>query len=71
MEVRKGLDYLGEIIDIEIEGIDTRDYPDFCDAFVGYAYSKTLDRELTDDECMQFTEENSDLVHELAMESIF
>lgn len=22
---------------IEVEGIDTKDYPDFCDAFIAYA----------------------------------
>ena len=25
------------ISDIEVDGIDTRDYPDFCDAYITYA----------------------------------
>jgi len=28
------------IDDIEVEGIDTRDYPDFCDAFISAATYK-------------------------------
>jgi hypothetical protein len=60
-----------KITDIEIDGVDRRDYPNFADAYCSYAYNETLERELTDSELEQFTEENSDVIHELAMESIF
>ena len=30
------LDY-AKISDVEVDGIDTADYPDFCDAFIAYA----------------------------------
>lgn len=33
------LDY-SKIDDIEVDGIDTRDYPDFCDAYIAYATYK-------------------------------
>lgn len=33
------LDY-SKIDDIEVDGIDTRDYPDFSDAFISYATYK-------------------------------
>ncbi len=26
-----------KIVDVEVDGIDTRDYPDFCDAFIASA----------------------------------
>ncbi len=26
-----------KIINIEFEGVDSKDYPDFCDAFIAYA----------------------------------
>ncbi len=32
------LDY-SQIEDVEVDGIDTRDYPDFCDAFIAAATS--------------------------------
>jgi hypothetical protein len=28
---------LNKVNDVEVDGIDTRDYPDFVDAFIGYA----------------------------------
>lgn len=27
----------GGVVAVEVDGIDTRDYPDFCDAFIAYA----------------------------------
>lgn len=54
---------------IEIEGVDSRDYPDFADAYVSYA--EYVDgTQLTDEELEQFTNENGDLVNELASESM-
>ena len=32
----KNLDY-AKISYVEVDGIDTADYPDFCDAFISYA----------------------------------
>lgn len=45
------------ISNIEIEGIDPGDYPDFCDAFVSYA--EINGRELTEEEYEEL-EEHSD-----------
>ena len=41
----KDLD-LTKITDVEIEGMDMKDYPDFSDAFISYGYYK--DRDLTE-----------------------
>lgn len=51
---------------IEIEDIDTRDYPDFADAFISYAEDHK-GRELTDAELDAFNDEH----HGLAQEIIF
>ncbi len=39
-----------ELVDIEIDGIDTHDYPDFCDAYVSGAVWKDTLEPLTDEE---------------------
>lgn len=54
---------------LEVDGVDSADYPDFCDAYISYAEWEGTDTELTDDELNQLTEENGDLVHELAYDS--
>lgn len=58
-----------KLINIEIDGVDTRDYPDLCDAFISYA--EHADGEpLTDDEIDILNESHGDFVYELAMESL-
>lgn len=53
-----------EVGDIEVDGIDTRDYPDFCDAFICDASIKENGkwRDATDEELDQLNED-SDLVY--------
>ena len=38
------------ICDVEVDGIDTSDYPDFCDAFISAATWKDTGEELNDSE---------------------
>jgi len=59
-----GKSYNINLDSIEIDGIDIRDYPDFVDAYVSYAET-TDGTELSEDELNRFTEENSDIIHEL------
>lgn len=54
---------------LEVDGVDSTDYPDFCDAYICYAEWEGTDIELTDDELTQLTEENGDVVHMLAYDS--
>ena len=56
-----------KITDVEVEGIDTRDYPDFCDAFISSCEYKG--REMTEEE-LQFINEDSDYVYNCVLESI-
>ena len=50
---------------IEICGIDSKDYPDFCDAYVEYAEFEN-GIPLNESEIIILEEDYSDLVHELA-----
>jgi len=55
---------------LEIEGVDRGDYPDFTDAF--FSYALYVDgTELTNEELDQLTDEYSDLVNQMAHESLF
>jgi hypothetical protein len=55
---------------IEIDGIDTRDYPDFADAYASYA-EFTDGVALTDDELYELDDKYSDLIHELVFKKFF
>tara|TARA_R110001632_G_scaffold70548_1_gene164291 strand:- start:569 stop:760 length:192 start_codon:yes stop_codon:yes gene_type:complete len=50
------LDYT-KIEDVEVDGIDTNDYPDFCDAYIAAAAYKG--REMTDEELDTLNEDDS------------
>ena len=53
------LDY-SKISDVEVDGIDMSDYPDFCDSFISYA--EYDGREMTDEE-LDTLNEDSDFVY--------
>ncbi|MBT5759294.1 MAG: hypothetical protein HOI55_06520 [Candidatus Marinimicrobia bacterium] len=57
-----------QVEDIEIDGINPRDYPDFCDAFILEASYKG--REMTDEE-LEALNEDSDFVYEQVMEHLY
>jgi len=57
-----------QVEDVEIDGINPRDYPDFCDAFILEATYKG--REMTDEE-LEALNEDSDFVYEQVMESLY
>ncbi len=62
------MDLAGRTINIaslEIEGVDSHDYPDFCDAQFSYAVFEDGD-ELTDEELDELTEEYADVVNMMA-----
>jgi len=61
------------ISDAEVEGIDTKDYPDFCDAFVasGYITEDETTRELTDEELTFINMEHGDFVHSEVLKTIY
>ena len=58
-----------KVIDMEVDGVDSRDYPDFADAYFSYACYED-GTELTDDELEQLTEQNADVLWEKAYDSL-
>ena len=60
---------LSKIEDIEFDGIDTNDYPDFCDAFITSATYNG--RDLTEEELEWVGEDNGDWVYEKLMEYLY
>jgi len=56
------------ITNIEVDGIDTRDYPDFCDAYIVYA---EYDGEAMSDEQIDILNEDSNFVHECVYDQLF
>jgi len=59
-----------DLIDnIEVDGINTNDYPDFCDAYISAADYDG--REMTEEELDVLNEEHHDFVYEKVWDSIF
>jgi len=61
------LDY-SQIEDVEVDGIDIRDYPDFCDAFI--ASASYQGREMTDEE-LDVLNEDSSYVYDCVQEKLY
>jgi len=61
------LDY-AKISDVEVDGIDTEDYPDFCDAFI--AYAEYDGKEMTDEQ-LDALNEDGDFVYEAVQNYLF
>lgn len=63
------LDVVVELDDVEVDGIDTSDYPDFADAFISWGvWSDGTD--LTDDE-LDILNEDGDFVYSAVERSIY
>ena len=56
-----------KITNVGIEGIDTKDYPDFCDAFILSCEYKG--KEMTEEE-LEFINEDSDYVYDCVLDCI-
>ena len=60
-----------EVTDVEVDGVNQKDYPDFCDAYIESAKFVSSGKELNDDELEKLKEENADLFFEDIMEQIY
>jgi len=58
-----------KVIDLEVDGVDGSDYPDFADAYFSYACYED-GTSLTEDELDKLTILASDVLWELAYESL-
>ena len=62
-----------QIDDVEVDGIDTRDYPDFCDAYINNMWLVDGDevREATDAELDDINDNERDYVYDQVYDSLF
>ena len=58
-----------KVVDLEVDGVDSGDYPDFCEAHFSNGYYED-GTPLTDKELDQLTDLASDVVWEMAFESL-
>ena len=56
------------ITGLEVEDVDSKDYPDFCDAF--FSYGELDGKELTEEELIQLGEAYPEILNEMAYESL-
>jgi hypothetical protein len=56
------------VTDVEIEDVDPRDYPDFCDAFFSHAVYADTGEELTDAELEELLDTYPEVANEMAFE---
>ena len=58
------------IDNIEIDGVDSKDYPDFTDAFASSAVWTDSGKELGSDELIMLTEVYPEIINKMAFESL-
>ena len=56
------------VVDLEVDGVDPRDYPEFADAYVSWAHWADTGEPLNDQELDEFSEQHPELAAELAFE---
>lgn len=61
---------LSDIEDCEIAGVDRRDYPDYCDAYIERASWKSTGKDLTEEELDELHDKHSDWVYEEVMRQV-
>ena len=59
-----------EVTDVEVDGIDMKDYPDFVDAYIDSAKFVSSGKELNDEELVKLQEDNSELFYEDVMDKV-
>ena len=57
------------VVYLDVAGVDRQDYPDFCDAYFTYGVWKNTGKELTDEELEILTDQNPEVLNEMAYES--
>jgi hypothetical protein len=58
------------VVDARVDGIDMSDYPDFCDAYFESACYED-GTALTDDELIDLTDQNQEILHEMVYDLIY
>jgi len=60
---------VNKLENIEVDGIDTRDYPDFVDAFISYAEMDGV--ELTDEQLDELNANHPELIYDCVINHLF
>jgi len=55
-----------QVCSFEVQDVDPRDYPDFCDAFIAYAEWEDTGEPLNEEDLNRLNEQYPELVNELA-----
>ena len=58
-----------KVVDLEVDGVDSRDFPDFCDAYFSDGYYEDGTR-LTEDELNKLTDLAGDVLWTMAFDSL-
>jgi len=58
------------LADVEVDGVDRRDAPDFCDAFICNARWADTGEQLDDDE-LELINEDGDLVYDAVQRNLY
>ena len=58
------------ITDLEVDGVNTSDYPDFCDAFFSKGKWIETGKELTDDELDELGNKYPEVLNDMAYQSL-
>lgn len=56
-----------EVVDAEVDGVDTRDYPDFADAFFSRALFADNGQELSEDQLDRLKDRYPDELYAMAL----
>ncbi len=54
------------VVDIEVDGVDSRDYPDFCDAYFCSAFYEDSGEALSDDDLILLDELFPEVLNEMS-----
>lgn len=60
-----------DITDVEVDGINHRDHPDYCDAFISSALWRSSLTPLTEAQLNQLNDKHSDFVYESVMDKLY
>jgi hypothetical protein len=61
---------ISEVENLTVDGVNSWDYPDFCDAFFSDGWHIKENRELTEDELISLGEDFPEVLNEMAYESL-
>lgn len=59
-----------KVVDVEVDGVDSSDYPDFCDAYFSYAVFADTKEVLSDEQMEELGEAYPEILNEMAYESL-